>query len=78
MLRRPRSPTKDRLVNARLICMCYLQIGFIQMGAGFLTYFTIMADHGYRGPDLFGIRIDWDDTSFDELEDSHGQQWVSN
>jgi sodium/potassium-transporting ATPase subunit alpha len=34
MQRRPRNPTKDHLVNSRLIFMSYLQIGFIQAAAG--------------------------------------------
>lgn len=34
MQRRPRNAQTDRLVNYRLICMAYLQIGFIQAFAG--------------------------------------------
>lgn len=76
MLRRPRNPSKDRLVNHRLICMAYLQIGFIQACAGFFTYFTILAENGWLWDRIFGIREDWDDDTIMALEDSYGQQWV--
>jgi sodium/potassium-transporting ATPase subunit alpha len=76
MLRRPRNPTKDRLVNARLIQFSYLQIGVIQALAGFFTYFTIMAENGFFAYRLFGIREEWDDDDVVEVTDSYGQQWT--
>merc|ERR1712025_224146 len=77
MLRRPRDPKADRLVNSRLIGMAYLQIGFIQAAAGFFTYFTIMAENGFRANDLWGLREDWDEEGINDVTDSHGQEWVS-
>eukprot|EP00043_Microstomoeca_roanoka_P018391 m.196364 g.196364 ORF g.196364 m.196364 type:complete len:1128 (-) comp16817_c0_seq1:388-3771(-) len=76
MLRRPRDPIKDRLVNSRLICLAYLQIGVIQAAAGFFAYFTIMAENGFKASDLFGLRADWDDEDIQDLTDSYGQQWT--
>ncbi|EGD73524.1 sodium/potassium-transporting ATPase subunit alpha [Salpingoeca rosetta] len=76
MLRKPRSPTKDRLVNSRLIGMAYLQIGFIQAAAGFFTYFVVMGENGFRANQLWNLREDWDDQGIEEITDSHGQQWT--
>merc|ERR1711988_2095836 len=76
MLRRPRDPKADRLVNSRLIGMAYLQIGFIQAAAGFFTYFTIMAENGFRANDLWGLREDWDEEGINDVTDSHGQEWT--
>ncbi|EDQ92755.1 uncharacterized protein MONBRDRAFT_35405 [Monosiga brevicollis MX1] len=76
MRRRPRDPSRDRLVNHRLICMAYLQIGFIQAAAGFFTYFTIMAENGFKAHRLFGLREDWDNDDINDLTDSYGQEWT--
>ena len=76
MKRRPRDPKHDKLVNERLISLSYGQIGFIQASAGFYSYFTIMAEHGFKIGDLFGIRKDWDSKSVNDLLDSYGQEWV--
>eukprot|EP00055_Hartaetosiga_balthica_P016531 m.105178 g.105178 ORF g.105178 m.105178 type:complete len:1114 (+) comp9124_c0_seq2:45-3386(+) len=76
MQRPPRNPTKDRLVNSRLISYAYLQIGIIQAAAGFFTFFTIMHDNGWRANDLWFIRSKWDDDKNNDLVDSHGQQWT--
>jgi sodium/potassium-transporting ATPase subunit alpha len=75
MQRKPRDPTGDRLVNSRLIGYAYLQIGMIQAAAGFFTYFTIMAENGFRPSDLFNLREDWDDQDVQFVTDSYGQQW---
>lgn len=50
--------------------------GMIQALAGFFTYFVILAENGFRPGDLIGVRINWDDRNYNELEDSYGQQWV--
>jgi len=75
MKRKPRDPLADRLVNERLISVSYGQIGMIQASAGFFVYFVIMAENGFRPSRLIGIRKDWDDASYQTVEDSYGQQW---
>lgn len=50
----------------------------MQATAGFLTYFVILAENGFLPMDLIGLRVDWDDKSNNAVEDSYGQQWVSN
>ncbi|XP_077616252.1 sodium/potassium-transporting ATPase subunit alpha-4 isoform X2 [Crocuta crocuta] len=76
MKRVPRNPKTDNLVNHRLISMAYGQIGMIQALAGFFTYFVILAENGFRPTDLLGIRINWENQFFNDLEDSYGQQWT--
>lgn len=48
----------------------------IQALGGFFSYFVIMAENGFLPGHLVGIRLDWDDRSVNDLEDSYGQQWV--
>lgn len=76
MKRRPRDPTKDKLVNERLISIAYGQIGFIQAAAGFFTYFVILAENGFLPQHLPGIRKKWDSKGVNDLLDSYGQEWV--
>ncbi|RVE62809.1 hypothetical protein OJAV_G00161630 [Oryzias javanicus] len=76
MKRQPRNPFRDKLVNERLISIAYGQIGMIQALGGFFTYFVILAENGFLPSRLVGIRIDWDDRSTNDLEDSYGQQWT--
>ncbi|XP_025716499.1 sodium/potassium-transporting ATPase subunit alpha-2 isoform X6 [Callorhinus ursinus] len=76
MKRAPRNPRSDNLVNHRLIGMAYGQIGMIQALAGFFTYFVILAENGFKPSDLLGIRLNWEDRFFNDLEDSYGQQWT--
>ncbi|XP_043915756.1 sodium/potassium-transporting ATPase subunit alpha-2 isoform X3 [Protopterus annectens] len=76
MKRQPRNPKTDNLVNERLISMAYGQIGMIQALGGFFTYFVILAENGFLPSRLFGIRLDWDDRSRNDLEDSYGQEWT--
>lgn len=49
----------------------------IQALGGFFTYFVILAENGFLPTSLLGIRLDWDDRSKNDLEDSYGQEWVS-
>jgi sodium/potassium-transporting ATPase subunit alpha len=77
MKRKPRDPLRDKLVNQRLISMAYGQIGFIQASAGFFVYLIIMAENGFWPSRLLGIRKSWDSKSVNDLEDSYGQEWVS-
>ncbi|CAG0888915.1 unnamed protein product [Darwinula stevensoni] len=78
MKRQPRNPFTDKLVNERLISMAYGQIGMIQAAAGFLTYFVIMAQNGFKPSRLLGIRRYWDSHGVNDLMDSYGQEWVRN
>lgn len=76
MSRMPRDPTVDKLVNNRLICLTYLQIGVMQSCAGLLTYFIMMAEHGFFYDRLIGIRDEWDAEQINDLVDSYGQEWT--
>lgn len=53
-------------------------IGMMQATAGFFTYFVILAENGFLPADLIGLRVNWDDKSYNDLEDSYGQQWARN
>ncbi|KAI4792755.1 hypothetical protein KUCAC02_033166 [Chaenocephalus aceratus] len=75
MKRQPRNPKTDKLVNERLISIAYGQIGMMQATAGFFTYFVILAENGFLPMELLGIRMQWDDKTINDLEDSYGQQW---
>ncbi|KAM8792383.1 sodium/potassium-transporting ATPase subunit alpha-3-like, partial [Eudromia elegans] len=76
MKRQPRNPRSDKLVNERLISMAYGQIGMIQALGGFFSYFVILAENGFLPGGLVGIRLNWDDRTVNDLEDSYGQQWT--
>lgn len=49
----------------------------IQALGGFFTYFVILAENGFLPIHLLGLRVDWDDRWVNDVEDSYGQQWVS-
>jgi len=57
MDRVPRNAKRDHLVNSKLICFAYLQIGVIQASAGMYTYFVILNDYGIRPHTLWGLSI---------------------
>lgn len=50
--------------------------GMIQALGGFFSYFVILAENGFLPSNLVGIRLNWDDRTVNDLEDSYGQQWV--
>ncbi|KAF8362593.1 catp-4 [Pristionchus pacificus] len=75
MRRPPRDARFDRLVNHRLVVYAYLQIGSIQMCAGFCGYFANMSYHGFFPGTLFNIRDAWDDSAM-MVVDSWGQEWT--
>jgi len=56
MDRVPRSSKHDHLVNSKLVCFAYLQIGVIQASAGIYTYFYILNDYGIRPWALFSLQ----------------------
>ncbi|XP_055342143.1 sodium/potassium-transporting ATPase subunit alpha-B-like isoform X2 [Paramacrobiotus metropolitanus] len=76
MKRRPRDPTRDRLVNERLISLAYGQIGPIQAAAGFFCYIVIMGEMGFLPWDLLWKRERWDSREVADLADSYGQEWT--
>ncbi len=53
MERAPRNSKRDHLVNSKLICFAYLQIGMVQASAGFYMYFYILNDYGFKSGTLF-------------------------
>jgi len=57
MDRVPRNSKRDHLVNSKLICFAYLQIGVIQASAGMYTYFLILNDYGIRPTSVWGLSI---------------------
>ncbi|KAH9501688.1 Sodium/potassium-transporting ATPase subunit alpha-1, partial [Dermatophagoides farinae] len=76
MERKPRDPLHDKLVNSRLIFASYGLIGIIEASAGFFTYFVIMAEHGFWGWIVFGLRTQWDNENINDLLDANGQEWT--
>ncbi|GMT21342.1 hypothetical protein PFISCL1PPCAC_12639, partial [Pristionchus fissidentatus] len=75
MKRPPRDARYDRLVNHRLVVYAYLQIGSIQMCAGFCGYFANMSYHGFFPADLYNLRETWDNEALMVI-DSWGQEWT--
>jgi len=61
MLRTPRNKAYDRLVNNKLIGMCYGQIGMIQAAAGFTCYFSVFAKYGLMYSDIAGTGFKFTD-----------------
>ncbi|XP_076661006.1 sodium/potassium-transporting ATPase subunit alpha [Halictus rubicundus] len=76
MQRAPRNPQYDKLVNKRLISVAYGQIGMTQSLAGFYTYFMILMLNGFLPNRLFGLRLEWENKSINDLRDSYGQTWT--
>jgi sodium/potassium-transporting ATPase subunit alpha len=61
MKRAPRDKSCDRMVNNRLIGMCYGQIGMIQAAAGFTCYFCVFGYYDIIYDDLTGTAKDFVD-----------------
>ena len=53
-------------------------ISDLQASGGFFVYFVIMAENGFWPSRLLGIRREWDSKGVNDLQDSYGQEWVSN
>ncbi|XP_069804972.1 potassium-transporting ATPase alpha chain 1 [Dendropsophus ebraccatus] len=73
---KPRNPRRDRLVNEALAVYSYFQIGIIQSFAGFVDYFTVMAQEGWFPAYCIGLRANWEDQHLQDLQDSYGQEWT--
>lgn len=76
MHRAPRNPEYDKLVNKRLISVAYGQIGMTQSFAAFYTFFLILMYNGFLPNRLLGLRLDWENKSINDLQDSYGQTWT--
>eukprot|EP01111_Echinosteliopsis_oligospora_P011067 TRINITY_DN3556_c0_g2_i2.p1 TRINITY_DN3556_c0_g2~~TRINITY_DN3556_c0_g2_i2.p1 ORF type:complete len:1104 (+),score=302.37 TRINITY_DN3556_c0_g2_i2:184-3495(+) len=62
MTRRPRIPSKHKLVSKKLIFFSFVQIGILQAMSGFVSFFMTMHRAGYPASSLFFSR----DTFFQE------------
>lgn len=51
--------------------------GAIQSFAGFTDYFTAMAQEGWFPLLCVGLRAQWENDHLQDLQDSYGQEWVS-
>jgi len=78
MRRPPRNPYTDKLVSGQLLSHAYGQKGMMVTGAGFFTYFVVMAQSGFYPLKLIGLRSTWDSVSINDLEDSYSQEWTYN
>ncbi|XP_073425979.1 potassium-transporting ATPase alpha chain 2-like isoform X2 [Dendrobates tinctorius] len=76
MLRKPRNPLKDRLVNMQLLSYSYFHIAAMEGFSGFVNYFTVLAEQGFLPATVLGLRVKWEDKTNNELEDSYGQEWT--
>ncbi|XP_077115952.1 potassium-transporting ATPase alpha chain 2-like [Ranitomeya variabilis] len=76
MHRKPRNPYKDRLVNMNLLSYSYFHIAAMETYSGFVNYFTVLAQQGFLPARVLGLRVDWEDKTINELEDSYGQEWT--
>lgn len=76
MTRRPRHPTKDHLVNQQLLSYSYFHIAAMESFAGFVNYFTMMAQQGFLPGNLINLRPDWESKMVNELVDSYGSEWT--
>lgn len=48
----------------------------MQSLGAFLVYFTVYAQEGFRPSTLMNLRVEWEQDSVNDLEDSYGQEWV--
>lgn len=69
---------RNAMSNNDPLTNCFTSAGTIQATSGFFTYFVIMGENGFRPLDLVGLRAIWYDKHLHDLEDSYGQEWVSN
>lgn len=49
----------------------------MQALGGFLVYFTVYAQQGFWPTSLINLRVSWETDDINDLEDSYGQEWVS-
>jgi len=58
MKRMPRNAKTDHLLTHQLLWFAYMQIGIIESLAGFMCYFTIMYDYGFKPNTLWFLHFD--------------------
>eukprot|EP00069_Balaena_mysticetus_P004532 bmy_17415T0 len=58
------------------ITILCIDLGTDMALGGFFSYFVILAENGFLPGNLVGIRLNWDDRTVNDLEDSYGQQWT--
>lgn len=51
--------------------------GLMQALGAFLVYFTVYAQQGFWPTSLINLRVAWETDDINDLEDSYGQEWVS-
>ncbi|KAK7092204.1 sodium/potassium-transporting ATPase subunit alpha-3-like [Littorina saxatilis] len=76
IMKRPPRTSNDRLVNERLIAVSYGMIGMIQAVAGFYAWIVVFAESGWRLRSLPKVRVAWDSSNVNDLEDTYGQNWT--
>lgn len=58
-----------------MIQVTYFYVGIISTAAGYMSYFVIMAEHGFFLRNLLGIRHDWQMETNESVLDYYGQEW---
>lgn len=48
----------------------------MQAVGAFVVYFTVYAQEGFQPSALINVRVEWENSDVDGLEDSYGQRWV--
>jgi sodium/potassium-transporting ATPase subunit alpha len=76
MLRMPRHPQKDKLVNDVLIGAAGGQMGILESVACYFTFFVMLGQFGFLPLRVIGIRADWENSAINNLKDSYGQEWT--
>ncbi|XP_006146786.1 potassium-transporting ATPase alpha chain 2 [Tupaia chinensis] len=77
MSRKPRHKKRDRLVNLPLAVYSYVHIGLMQSLGAFVAYFTVYAQQGFLPGRVINLRVEWEKSYVNDLEDSYGQEWTS-
>merc|ERR1712151_1317895 len=73
----PRNSKRDHLVNSKLICFAYLQIGIVQASAGMYTYFLVLNDYGIRPTAVWGLAIEKEYMPYEwDNYDAYEREWA--
>jgi len=76
MLRKPRDPRTDHLVNGKLVSRSYGCIGVMESVGSFFAWFVCMSQSGFNPTTLLNLRPSWESKAINDLEDSYGQEWT--
>lgn len=63
--------------SPRTVFISLFFYGILQFSSGFFSYVVVMADNGFHLAELLGVRRAWTSPAITDLEDSYGQEWVS-